>query len=101
MDPIANPEVNVTDPIVVGFTLGCTWALGKFSTAFQDKLRPYLPLVALILGVLIRSVMDAMEGEPLTVESLFRGLAAGAMAVMSHQQVHQIAKAKDQGAPEE
>ena len=100
MDPIATPDVNVTDPIVVGLTMALTWVLGKFAPPFQDKLRHWLPLIALIFAVLLRAVLDAMESE-VTLESLFRGLAAGGMAIASHQQVRQIVKSKAEEAPKE
>jgi len=100
MDPIANPEVDVTDPIVVGITLLFTWLLGKFAPPFQDKLRPWLPIMALALAVASRATMDAVQGEPVTLESFFRGLAAGAMAVTSHQ-IRQISKAKIENKQDE
>jgi len=99
MDPIANPEVAVTDPIVVGLTIALTWVLSKFPV-FKERLRPYLPMFALIIAVLARAILDAIEGE-VTLESLLRGLAAGGMAVMSHQQIRQLSKAKIENKQDE
>ena len=93
MDPIASPTVDITDPGVIALTWFLTWAIGKYAPWLSDKGRPIIPIVAVLIAVGVRAGLDASMGQPIDLESVTRGVAAGAAAVMGHSQVRGLQKA--------
>ena len=48
--------------------------------------RALLPFVAVLVAVGTRAIVDQVGGDPLTLDTIWRGLAAGAVTVLSHSQ---------------
>jgi len=89
----ANPEVDATDPVVVMLAWGLTWLVGKYAPWLSAKGRVIIPMVAVIIAVGARAAVDASMGDPLNVETITRGVGAGAAAVMGHAQTRSFQKA--------
>lgn len=97
-DAAITPSVDATDPIVVAITWALTYALGRWAPGLNGKLRPVLPVVALLLAVGLRAGMDTAQGQaPATtgewLAMLARGVAAGGAVVLAHSQVREVQKA--------
>jgi hypothetical protein len=88
-----SPTVDGTDPLVVGIAWALTWALGRWAPGLRDRYRGALPVVAVLLAVGARAALDAAAGDPLTLDTLARALAAGAVAGAGHSQVREVQKA--------
>lgn len=92
---VAHPTVDVTDPIVVMTTWGLTWAIGRLLRESEaDAARAYLPVVAVALAVVIRSLIDNLSGREINMDTLLRALAAAGVAVLTHSQFREVVKAK-------
>jgi hypothetical protein len=92
---IAHPEVDGTDPLVVVIAWALTYAAGRWAPWLQSQ-RRLLPTLSVLLAVAARAALDATTGEPLTMDTLARGLAAGATAVLAHSQVRELQKAAEE-----
>jgi len=98
MEPTAalaaiSPTLDGTDPLVVGLAWALTWALGRWAPGLRDRYRGALPVVAVLLAVAARAALDGMAGDPLTLDTLARAVAAGAVAVAGHSQLRELQKA--------
>lgn len=91
---------DVSDPLIVIITWGLTVLLSKLpeGSSFEARIRNFIPAIAVLLAVAVRSGIDAANGEPFTVGTLLRALAAGAVAVLTHSQFREVVKIL---APEE
>ena len=78
---------------MVVLTWALTYAAGRWLPWLQAH-RALLPTVAVLLAVAARAALDATSGQPITVETVARGLAAGATAVLAHSQVRELVKAR-------
>ena len=95
IDPVANPDVDATDPLVVMFAWLLTFLAGRLP--WLRERRHLLPTVAVVAAVALRAALDATMGEPLTGATIARGFAAGATAVLADVQRRQLDKAKREG----
>lgn len=86
--------IDPSDPVVVALTWGLTQIAGLVGDRISDHTRHALPVVALVIAVALRAGYVAVQGEPLTVDVLARGLAAGAVAVFLHSQVREVRKVR-------
>lgn len=74
--------------IVVGAFVGwaLTWAAGRF--ALPEEWRKQLPKIAAVLSSALTAgiiaLFQATTGQPLTMDVLWMGLSAGALAVVGH-----------------
>lgn len=90
---MSDPLLSTTDPLTVAITWALTWGAGKlFDLAEKPKLRRALPMVAVLVALLVRTVIATVEGNPVTLELLGRGLIDGAMAVLGHSQFREVLK---------
>lgn len=89
-------EVDATDPIVVVLTWVLTYLAGLLGERVDDRLRHLLPLVALVIAVAARAVLETLQGEAVTGETVLRALAAAGTAVLAHSQVREALKAAGQ-----
>lgn len=93
-DLATSAEVDATDPAVMVIAWGLTYAVGRWCPPdFETRVRPILPVVALLAACGARAAIDATQGEPLTLEALLRAVAAAGVAVMGHSQVREVHKA--------
>ena len=96
--PTAEVPVDPSDPAVVLAAWLIMAGIKRWAPdAIAARLRPWIPLCAVIVAVFVRAGIDAAEGADLsTVEAwgavLLRGGAAGAAAVWSHSQIREAAK---------
>lgn len=82
--------IDESDPLVVLITWCLTYVAGQ--VPWLSERRFLLPTVAVLIAVGIRAGMQATVGEPISPESLARGFAAGATAVLLDVQRRQITK---------
>ena len=97
--PVVTGELDPSDPIVVLVTWFLTFVVGKIvkDRGKLDALRHVLPVIAVALAVGIRAGIDSAEGSPLTAQTVVRGIAEGAVAVMANSQVkHLFGKKKEE-----
>lgn len=88
-----NISVDGTDPVVVVLTWLLTMILGKMIERFGlDEYRAALPAAAVVLATGIRIAIEAAMGDPLSIATVLRALAAGAVAVASHSQFREVFK---------
>ena len=82
-----------TDPTVVLLTWVLTWLVGKIVSGPKLKqIRHALPVVAVLLAIGLRAGIEASQGDELGLSTVFRGLAAGAAAVLGHSQLRELHK---------
>lgn len=87
-----------SDPIVVALTWLLTLGVGKLIDLTAHKnLRHALPGIAVLLAVAGRALLDVVIGQELSADVVWRGLAAGAVAVFSHAQFRELLKARTPG----
>ena len=94
---LATPQVDESDPLVVFITWLLSLTAGKVIKS-QEKLawlRHFLPVIAFFVAVGTRAALDAVAGQELTKETLFRALAAASVAVLAHSQGRELQKLKD------
>jgi len=90
MDPIS---VDMTDPTVAALAWALTTGAGKiFNLTNKPHLRATLPVVAVLLAVGVRSGADLVSGGTFDFATLVRGVAAGAVAVVTHSQFRELFK---------
>lgn len=74
------------DPLVAV----CAWLLTQVlawmqqRVGFDERWRAWLPYLAVVLALFLRTTATALAGQPLTWEALWHGLAAGVAAVGGH-----------------
>lgn len=84
-DPTTIPpsafEPTVADPVVVVvlWILVCAYRLKAPHAMHYPKV---FPTVAILLAIGLRAAASAIQGEPLTAETLFRGAFAGMLAML-------------------
>lgn len=87
------PNIDVTDPVTAAIAWLFTFIIGMIpGEKLNPVIRSVLPIVAVLMGLLVRTVFDFVQGEPLTASLVFRGLAAGAVAVLGHSQFRELLK---------
>jgi hypothetical protein len=91
-----NFGVDASDPIVIMVSWGLTLIAGKFMKGDFEKFRRFLPMVAVMSAVAIRSGMAAAQGHELDIHMLARAVGAGAVAVFSHSQFREFQKALEE-----
>ena len=103
MDPTATTasiaEVSELDPLVAGLTWGLTWLAAKY--AIPDKFRSAIPVVALLTATGLVAALQTTQGDALTLQTVVRGLGAGAAAIAGHSGFREVQKAlsKPEAAP--
>lgn len=86
---------DVGDPIVVFVSIALGELLKRTLPAQALAfIKPVLPAIIVLLAVFARVVYDMLAtGEGITVETAFRALAAGGVAIMTHTQFRSLVKA--------
>jgi hypothetical protein len=101
MDPslaagaIANPDVDGTDPIVVGLTWLTTWMMMRYLPDGErsDTIRRAIPVLCVLFAVGWRAALDTfIVGADVDLATVLRGVAAGAAAVAGHSQIRELQK---------
>ena len=88
---LTSAEVDMTDPAVVLASWLLTFMAGQIP--WLNERRHLLPTIAVLFGIGVRAGLDATFGEPLSGETVARGFAAGATAVLADVQRRQFEKA--------
>lgn len=80
-------SVEATDPLIVFVTIFLTWLAGKIPAKwrlFPPESRDYLPFAAVAISVGLRAAWEAMQGEAVTFDSLFRAFLIATTAAWSY-----------------
>ena len=83
-------QVDELDPVVAVLTWALTAAAAKW--ALPEKLRPAIPVLAILLATGLVAVLQAVEGEALSLQTVVRGLGAGAAAIAGHSGAREVGK---------
>lgn len=102
---IAQPEVDLTDPLVVVLTWGLTeiaarWIKGRGKAESLARLRHVIPTISLLIAVGIRAALAQIQGQAVDFDLMCRALAAAGVAVLTHSQVREGQKYRESN-PEE
>jgi hypothetical protein len=93
VDEIVPVDVDASDPVVAALAWGFTEIVKRLvPDEYSDKVRPFLPLVALFVAVAARTIVALAMDEGLTFALFIRALAAAAVAVYSHSQIRGVQK---------
>ncbi len=81
------------DPIIVLVSIGLGQILKRVLPArVNHVIKPYLPVIILLLAVGGRVLYDFLSSGEITVNTALRALAAAGVAVLTHSQFRSIAK---------
>lgn len=98
VEPVAVAGVPVTvdpsDPFVMAVAWAITYAVKTYAAEKYAKVRTALPLIALFVAVLVRTLFDLGQGHALSADTLLRAIAAAGVAVFAHSQVRELSKPK-------
>ncbi|MEE9365174.1 MAG: hypothetical protein V3W44_00670 [Dehalococcoidales bacterium] len=83
-------QVEGLDPLVALLTWLMTFVASKY--ALPARLRPAIPLVAIVIATGLMAAAESMQGEALSGATLVRGLGAGAAAIAGHSGVREALK---------
>lgn len=84
---------DAADPAVALLAWALTFAVGRWCPkGVRVQVRKVLPLVAVLLACAVSAGVAAVQGEPLTVAVLLRGLGAAGAAVLAHSQLREALK---------
>jgi hypothetical protein len=90
MDTAGIAQVDEMDPVVAILTWALMAAARKW--ALPDRLRPIIPVLAILLATGLVAGLQAFEGEALSLQTVVRGLGAGAAAIAGHSGVRELSK---------
>jgi hypothetical protein len=83
------------DPAVAVLTWALTEAARRLLTRAQaQRARHVLPVVAVLVAVAARAGWEAVQGAPLTLDVVLRGLGAAGIAALGHSQIREVEKAR-------
>lgn len=83
-----------TDPLIALLSWGLVATIRRYAPkTWVTTLRRVAPVLAVLLAVFLRVTVDQLMGQPLTWDVALRALAAGAVAVLGHSQLRELAKA--------
>jgi hypothetical protein len=93
--------VDEMDPFVAVLTWLLTFVASKY--AIPARLRPLIPVIAILIATGLVAGLQASQGEALTFATVIRGLGAGAAAIAGHsgmREAHKLLSSEEAPAEE-
>lgn len=84
-----------SDPVIAVGSVLLTEVLKRLAPKLLDRLSPVIPALVCLLAIALRALLDAVAEGGVSWSSLWRGLAAAGVAVLSYSQVRSAGKAMD------
>ena len=95
------PALDGADFGIVAITWALVWVIKKVTKDKFDKIRSFLPLVAVAVAIGTTAAMEASTGTEFSMATVMTGLVAAGVAVLGHSQGRELLKMLAGGGEDE